>query len=321
MGARLFIGVDWGTSRLRASLCDGGAARPRELDTRTGPGVLAAKGRVEETLFEVVGPWLAETNAIPLLLAGMVGSNIGWRNLPYLPCPLRPSELAGQCETFESRGHPVTIVPGLECVNDLGNPDVMRGEELQVHGWLDDDAERRTGSRLVCLPGTHTKWVSVQDGHILSFRTAITGELYSLLARHSVLLANECPPQEDPDFDSGAFVAGVCAAAKDSAAITQLLFSVRSRMLKGLLTPEASPSYLSGLLIGADCATAAGPERGLQHDVAIVGEPGLCRRFSIALGQLGVKSSLHDGRQASLNGFASIYRDLHLGSDRLMAAQ
>jgi len=321
VNANLFICVDWGTTRLRASLCDAGTGGPRELDARAGPGVLASKGQIEETLFTAIEPWLSDRAAIPLLLAGMVGSNIGWRNLKYLPCPVYPSEIVGQCVTFESRGHPVTMVPGLECVNDLGNPDVMRGEELQVLGWLDDDPEHRIGPRVVCLPGTHTKWVFVDDGRIVSFRTAITGEMYSLLARHSVLLAVDSVPDNDSDFDSDAFAAGVYAAAKDGAAIMHLLFSVRSRMLKGLLTPEAAPSYLSGMLIGADCATAIGQDRRWKHEVAIVGEPGLCRRFSIALGRLGVKNSVLDGRLASLNGFMSIFRELQQGDNRMTATQ
>lgn len=321
MNSGLFIGVDWGTSRLRASLCDGGTNGPRELETRTGDGVLAAKGRIEETLFAAIAPWTAEYGTVPLLLAGMVGSNIGWRNLPYLECPLAPSEIAGQCVTFESRGHPVTMVPGLECVNDLGNPDVMRGEELQILGWLNDDPGHRVGPWLVCLPGTHTKWAFIRDGRILSFRTAITGELYALLARHSVLLALNSASDNASAFDVEAFVAGVEVAATHKDAIVHLLFSVRSRMLKGQLTPEAAPSYLSGMLIGADCATAVGQGHIGGHDVAIVGEPGLCQRFSTALGHLGATNTVLDGRNASFNGFVSIFRELHQGEGRVMATR
>lgn len=316
-----FIGVDWGTSRFRATLCDYARGYPDELATRSGPGILAAKGRIEDTLFDTISPWVAEHEAAPLLLAGMVGSNIGWRELPYLKCPLFPADIADQCTAFESRGHDVVMVPGLECVNELGNPDLMRGEELQVLGWLAEDSAHRVGEQLVCLPGTHTKWVHVCDGQIVSFQTAMTGELYSLLAQHSVLLASGDTPADDAEFDADAFAAGVDIAVNTDGALSHILFSARSRMLKELITPEAAVSYLSGLLIGADVAVVIDQGGKTGHDVAIVGELELCRRFSLALRRFGARSTVLDGRQASLNGFARIFEDRCRGRRALAVAQ
>lgn len=318
MGADLFVCVDWGTSRMRATLCEFREAGLHEVDTRTGPGVHTARGRLEETLFDTIEPWIAEWGQMPLLLSGMVGSNIGWRHLPYLKCPIRPAEVAGQCLTFENRGHRVVMVPGLECVNDLGQPDVMRGEELQVLGWLAGNAMHGRGEWLVCLPGTHTKWVTVLDGCILSFRTAITGELYSLLVRHSVLLARDGGPEGESEFDMEGFLAGVDQSSARPEAILQLLFSTRSRMLRGVAPPDAAASYLSGLLIGNDCATIVGRGNAQWRNVALVGDPTLCQRFSTALGRLGVGSASLDGRQAALAGFAQVYR--YLTGDREVAA-
>src|SRR3546814_4789014 len=60
----------------------------------------------------------------------------------------------------------------------------MRGEETQVLGAL--AALPATGG-LVCLPGTHSKWVRVEDGALQGFATYMTGEVFDLLQGHSIL--------------------------------------------------------------------------------------------------------------------------------------
>jgi 2-dehydro-3-deoxygalactonokinase len=306
VGTGTFIGVDWGTSRLRASLCKLGSEGLREIATRTGPGVLAARDSIEDTLFGAIQPWIADHGTVPLLLAGMVGSPIGWRTLPYLDCPVVAADISSRCASFVSRGHSVLMVPGLACVNDLGLPDRMRGEELQVLGWLASDPAHGVGKRIVCLPGTHTKWVTVRDGRIVSFCTAITGELYTLLTRHSVLLALDSGAQAELVFDPDEFDAGVEVAAQHRAAAMHLLFSTRSRMLKRASSPGAAASYLSGLLIGADCATFVDRGAYAAGSIAVVGEPELCRHFATALGRLGAACEVFDGKRAALDGFADI---------------
>jgi len=301
-----FIGVDWGTSRMRASLCENINGDLRVLATRDGPGVLASRAHIEDTLFEIIAPLLAGAGTVPLLLAGMVGSNIGWRHLPYLQCPIIPTDIGRSCVTFGSRGHHITMVPGLKCDNSLGHPDVMRGEELQVLGWLAENPAHQVGQVLLCLPGTHTKWISVCDGRIESFRTAITGELYDLLLRNSVLLAFDSKARHEAAFDADMFAAGLDAIVQHRRSIMHLLFSVRSRVLAGGMSQQAAPSYLSGLLIGADCATLLDSQEQVRDKVAIIGETSLCELFADALDRMDAARTISDGRQAALHGFASI---------------
>ena len=40
---------------------------------------------------------------------------------------------------------------------------------------------------LICLPGTHSKWVEVRNARIERFSTHMTGEVYAVLKQHSIL--------------------------------------------------------------------------------------------------------------------------------------
>src|SRR5688572_17074619 len=167
-----FILGDWGTSRLRLYLCD---AANNVLETREARGAAAARGEHEQVLDTETAAWHADAGPLPVVLCGMVGSSIGWVQAPYLAAPADPQRLA--TASLSLRGGAVRIVPGVSCRNRLGAPDVMRGEETQILGALSLEPALRRGAHLVCLPGTHTKWVVVRDGAIVEFLTAPAGEL------------------------------------------------------------------------------------------------------------------------------------------------
>jgi 2-dehydro-3-deoxygalactonokinase len=197
-------------------------------------------------------------------------------------------------------GPPVWIAPGLRCARPDGAPDVMRGEETIVLGWAAADPARLRGEHLICQPGTHAKWVRLVDGRIEGFLTSMTGELFDLLRKHSVLRVRDA--QDDQvGFDQGV------AAAGDGGALASRLFTVRARVVGGDMPAERAESYLSGLLIGADVASApallgATP----QVPVAVIGDPRLSARYLHVLHANGYNASLHDGDAAVLSGLRSL---------------
>ena len=139
----------------------------------------------------------------------------------------------------------VRIIPGIKQPQPA---DVMRGEETQVAGylWLNPNFEG-----LLCLPGTHSKWVRVESGQVRSFRTYMTGELYSLLSGQSVLRHSvDVAAWQDSDFVGS--LRETFAGGND---LTNRLFSVRSESLIGDLTPGGANARLSGLLLGAELAS------------------------------------------------------------------
>ena len=298
MAEAALLACDWGTTRLRAWTL---GPRAEVLAEHTFDlGVSRLERGQAETVFDAqVRPALG-AEGLPAMLCGMVGSDLGWRTVGYVQCPASLEDLAAGVMEVRDRTAPVAIAPGLTGPGLTGAPDVMRGEETQILGWLSLDDSRNRGRSLLCHPGTHSKWILVEDGRIIRFITFMTGELYAVLGAHSILKADH--PAEDPTaFDEGA------AAAGAGDALAARLFSARSRITALGKSPDSTASYLSGLLIGSEIAAAPallGFETGAK--VAVIGDPALCRWYLRALGGAGFDASVHDGGEAARAGLLAL---------------
>jgi 2-dehydro-3-deoxygalactonokinase len=283
-----FIAVDWGTTNRRAYLVDGSSKCTQEFEDAKGVlsvpsgGFPAAVAEIRERLGDK-----------PLLLAGMVGSNRGWVDAPYVACPAGIEELVSGLAGPSDRE---VIVPGVK--DDAnGRADVMRGEEVQLlgaiaSGQVDPDA-------LVCHPGTHNKWVVVRNGRIDSFRTVITGELFSLLKAHSILsdlLGGEV--ELGDAFREGV---GVGLSSQD---LPAELFSVRARVLLGKASRENAASFASGLLIGTDVRIGLSYPTSAQ--ITVMGRPDLTRLYSAAIAASSRTAKEIDGERCFLAGVVKI---------------
>jgi 2-dehydro-3-deoxygalactonokinase len=153
-------------------------------------------------------------------------------------------------------------------------PDVMRGEETQLLG-----AMHARGDALWVLPGTHSKWARSAGETIAGFSTYMTGELYALLCRHSIL-GRLMPAEARPD--PAAFQRGVGYGLSAGADLMRKLFSARTLGLFGEVPAEGLADYLSGLLLGAEIrdAHSASPSTA---EIGLIGAPDLCERYRIAL--------------------------------------
>jgi 2-dehydro-3-deoxygalactonokinase len=301
MGRPAVLACDWGTTNLRAWTLDDGGAITAERDF-PGLGVSnLAPGEAARRFADDVRPALA-ADGLPAILCGMVGSNLGWTVAPYVDCPADRFDLARCLKAVEGPDW-VRIVPGVKSPGFNGQGDVMRGEETQLFGWLAGHPDRARGRRLVCHPGTHAKWMLVEEGRLCAFVTAMTGELFAVLRRHSVL-RHDAPPDDDAAFDEGLTAAG------DGDALAARLFTARARVV-GLGKPaEATAAYLSGLLIGADVA-AVPRLLGCRGDepVTLLGDPQLCRLYARGLARRGVASETHDGEAAAVAGLFALFRE------------
>ena len=289
------IGLDWGTSSLRAYLL---GPNGELIDRRAeGWGIQhLPEGGYAAAFRGVAGEWLDRWPSLPVLAAGMVGSRNGWREVPYIECPADTASIARGLVAFDSGCGTIHLVPGLMQGGSL--PDVMRGEEMQIVGVLAMQPTLAERSLLV-LPGTHCKWAVVERGRVVRFTTYLTGELFAMLRDHSIIGR---PAKEmgatatGPEFDREAFTRGVRSAHESGVVgIAPRLFTARSLFLTGSLTAPQTLDYLSGLLIGeeirsviAGLAEAARP--AIVHCPAIVllGDPTLCNRYQLALSQFGI---------------------------------
>ena len=291
------IALDWGTTSLRAYLF---GASGDVLATRTSPaGIMNLPAAPEAGGFDAAfddacGAWLAVAPALPVIAAGMVGSAQGWVQAPYVETPASADALAAAVVRVQSaRGATIAVVPGVLEPGAL--PNVMRGEETQIVGALhaDDDGAADGPSRasaLICLPGTHAKWVKVEGGRIERFHTFMTGEVYAALTGHTILGRTMKRPAE-PDL--AAFARGVTVAREHGAAgLLATAFSSRTLALTGQLAADEQPDYLSGLLIGHELAGLAAvlASRGVALSASeprLIGTDALCERYRAALAQFG----------------------------------
>lgn len=268
------IAVDWGTSSLRGARLDPAG---RVLEEKSAPlGILnVPNGDFAGTFAAQFGDWMKPAGSV-CLISGMAGSRQGWVEAPYAACPAGPEELAKHLHWIEPGR--IAIVPGLS--DEQGDvPDVMRGEEVQIFGAM---RLANLTDGLFVLPGTHSKWATVRGGKVMGFRTFMTGEVYGLLARQSILartLDVEAP------LDEAIFRRGVTEAGAGEGLLHNA-FGVRALGLFGRLTPAQSASYLSGLLIGEELR-AQDLSSGVE--VVAIGVPQLTARYALALGQKGVR--------------------------------
>ncbi len=208
-----------------------------------------------------------------ILLCGMVGARQGWLEAPYAEAPAGAAEIAARFARVETRWGPAWIAPGLIARRPDGRADMMRGEETQILGAGADG--------MIVTPGTHSKWARTEGGRITAFTTYMTGELFEVLKRHSMLgaLIEDGPP------DPAAFDLGV-ARARTGEPLQSLLFSVRSEGLTGALPGPSLASYLSGLLIGGEIAAGLAGAPGAAP--ALIGEPALTSLYATALAAFGL---------------------------------
>ena len=290
------IAIDWGTSSFRAVELD---TDGRVLRRREGPwGILSVTNNAfAETLTQHLGEWLEDSTA-PILMCGMIGSRQGWAEAPYVEAPADLETLASQLMMIEDADRGIHIVPGVQ-IRQGDFYDVMRGEETQIFGALTGLA---IDQGCFVLPGTHSKWVHVQNGRIVGFDTYMTGEVFDVAHRHTILgrLMTEAEEHET------AYTSGVEDGARegDPGALLSRLFQVRTAGLFGRFPSSALRDYLSGLLIGAEVKSAAFKRDGSLY---VIGQSALAVRYERALAHLG-QSAIKIEPECGFDGLFSIGR-------------
>ena len=311
-----FIGIDWGTTHRRAALiATNGSLISERVD---GEGALACGGRFRASLEALIAGWPQADPALPVVMAGMVGSAIGWQVVPYLQRETPLSDLARHLARVAEAppDRRWSIAPGY-CVrgpfdtDSEADVDVMRGEETQLYGALHLLGPEASDGCYV-LPGTHSKWVRLQGGRITELRTYMTGELFALLRQHGTLASamqtagadaasglQHANVADDPEF-----LRGVAAAAAGPV-LTHALFGARARVVTGALAPAAAAAYVSGLLIGAEWADArrlASPD----EPVRVVGEPALAALHAACARTHGRRLESLEARQIQLAAWRAL---------------
>jgi 2-dehydro-3-deoxygalactonokinase len=303
--AIVLVGLDWGTTSLRAHAFSPAGDAIDQRERPWGIRQLPAGG-FAGAVAEIAGDWLGGPGSPPLIACGMVGSRDGWREVPYLDCPADVAALARGLVTIDTPSGPLHLVPGLRLTGD--RPDVMRGEETQLAGRLALAAT--PADAVFILPGTHSKWATVEGGCVTRFTTHLTGELFALLRDHSLLglparggpaggLVADPITADGPAADGEAFDRGLATArASGPAGLSGQLFSVRSLFLAGSLPAADTLEYLSGLLVGEEIRSALADRGTVPATTCLAGDAGLCHRYARGLAAFGIGDVLMLGDTA-----------------------
>lgn len=280
-----FIAVDWGTTNRRAYLIEQGEVVATERDDM---GILSVPAGGFPA---AVADLRARHGGLPILLAGMVGSNRGWHDAGYVAAPAGIAQIAARLVSPEDG---VAIVPGV-CRDSDGRQDVMRGEEVQLLGAV--AAGFAPADALLCQPGTHAKWAIMRGGALADFATAMTGEMFAMLKSHS-LIGAEMTGEVDADDE---FVRGVKASADND--LLAALFGVRAASVLGRRAPGAAAAYVSGLLLGTDCRARI----GAGQTVHLLADGLLARLYSAAIATVGGEAVVVDSHASFVAGIIRIW--------------
>ena len=297
MTAGYYAAVDWGTSSFRLWVIgeDGSVLAER----RSAEGMTTA---AKTGFHAVLDSHLAAVSApahLPIIICGMAGARQGWREAGYLETPATLGAIAGNAIAVPDVDRDIRILPGLAQRDDR-HPDVMRGEETQLlgaAGMLD------AGRHLVCMPGTHSKWVRLSGQTVDGFSTYMTGELFDAISKHTIL-SHAVAGADAIAADSAAFADAVTRAREKPALATNLLFSVRAgQLLHGSSAADAMAS-LSGTLIGLEIAGALA-SAGLVDGICLVGSGRLGGLYRAALESQGLAVRLVDADEAVRSGLSA----------------
>jgi 2-dehydro-3-deoxygalactonokinase len=273
--------VDWGTSHLRIWLLD--AAGGVLAERRGDEGLLATAPQEFPGVLERHLEAMGAPDNLPAMICGMAGARQGWIEAPYVAAPAALLDILGHAVRAPGSIRKVCIVPGVaQRLPDA--PDVMRGEETQLAGAAELLAE---GPHLVCMPGTHCKWVDVEDGAITGFGTWLTGELFSLLSKQSILRHAVGGASANVDPGNPVFRSWLEKALAQPADMTSRLFTIRASTLLFELQPQDAAAALSGLLIGTEIASAGARFGRLRGEIVLIASGTLRTLYAGALAAAG----------------------------------
>lgn len=294
-----WIAADWGTTHMRAWAIGEEDNVLAFRESNEGMKDLQ-QNEFEPVLLKLIESWLDDTKVTTVMACGMVGSKQGWVETPYLktPCvPIDNQQLT--IATTKDNRIKVNFVPG---VMQNNSADIMRGEETQIAGFINKNPDF---NGVVCLPGTHTKWVNVKEGQITSFKTFMTGELFGVISNHTLIRHSI----SIKGWNQAGFEAGIHEGFNNPGSIASNLFSLRAESIVNDLDRDQARSTLSGLLLGVELNGAQ--TFWENSNVIIIGSQLLSDNYHQGLKILGGQSQLFSLETATLSGLSFAYRELN----------
>lgn len=301
------IGINWGSSNVRAYYIDDEGNIVDSYSSDQGISKIT-HDEIAGVFGGIVSQWPCTDD---IYLSGMVGSPIGWQEVDYRQCPTEVESLTSKFGLVSAHGKNAKIISGLSCTTSWGDPEVMRGEEVELFGLLSLRPELNVGEKFIALPGTHTKWVRVIDGDVVEFFTSMSAELFDHLKANGLLKTIISSPAAVND----SFYRGVDRGIDNKGGLGRLLFGVRAQVMTGTHSIEGASSYARGLLIGAEIADALSLYPALKNinSIPLLGNSGLCEMYSAALSRFDLSAHVENGAEAVCAGYMAIHNQVRNG--------
>lgn len=216
------------------------------------------KNAVKEAIFEILDNNHLRLNEVNKILAsGMITSNVGLVEVPHLWAPAGIEDLAnGMVSHYISDvvDKEIWFIPGVKnnirkvTLENCEAMDIMRGEEVETIGLIEHLNVK--GPVLVILPGSHSKFVSVdKEGKITGCLTSLSGELISVITNNTII-ASSLEHSLASEFSRKMVLEGYKNGEK--VGLSRTIFSVRILDQFTDLSINDKANFLLGAVLSAD---------------------------------------------------------------------
>lgn len=293
-----YIAIDWGTSSFRLWACDESGHSVTHFHSNEG-----MQYAVNQGFAAILDKYLQQLDChknCPIIICGMAGAKQGWSETPYIKLPTTLNDLTTHAIRFQHHQHPVVILPGL-AQDDVDKPDVMRGEETIISGYINTQDDNN--DFLLCLPGTHSKWVTYRDQSITHFHSFMTGELFNLLKEYSILRFD----MTENNNDDLIFITQIKKIIESPAQFSQYLFQARAGILLGYQKQEHCFSYISATVIGLEIAAML-QQCQQTKKIILLGNGHLLSLYQKALSSINITYDTNDSYHCVQAGLHHAYK-------------
>jgi 2-dehydro-3-deoxygalactonokinase len=286
-----WIAIDWGTTNFRAWFIKEGKVL-KEINKPHGIKNIP-NNNFENILIKNIKLPKKINCKIKIISCGMIGSKQGWFDCGYeKKLNLKKNNLV-KIKT-KNKYLDFYIVKGLSQNNPY---DVIRGEETQIIGYLQSN---KKFSGFICLPGTHSKWVKITKGKLIKFKTYMTGELFEIISRNSILKHSFV----DKKINTKTFKNSVLLSQKKNFNFFDYLFEFRSRTL--LSKKKYNPkSELLAYLIGNEIKSNIINIK--DSKVIIIGSHYNSKLYSHAMQVLKINNTIVESKNTTINGLKTLF--------------
>ncbi len=232
-----------------------------------------------------IGDWLKLNLDIRIIVSGMITSNLGWVETPYLSCPTDLHDISDNLVIHHiGKNRKIYFVPGISQLTPSAN--IMRGEETEMFGLHSKDP------LIAVLPGTHSKWIWMENEIISKFSTFMTGELFAALTKHTILGRLIREGYNIVSFDEGV-QEGFTRNTRNGGILSKL-FTARAKPVLNKMDTDSIKDYISGLLLGTEIQEALGSGFQSETKIIICGSNHLVKRYERALNNCGLNPEIID---------------------------